>query len=452
MKRILVILILSANIVCAQNWVPLGAGLKGGITEGRVLYSDSISGKLFVGGSFTRADNHYAYGIAAWTGLNWDTLNGGVGCCYSNPSFVGGIITTISSYQNQLYAGGGFTYLYGSPYTTIVNGFTRWNGTSWDSINIAFHQNGGRPFYFCEYNNLLYCVGNFDSAGAYYSPHIVKWDGVNWIPISIPSNLFTNGFEKCLVFQNALYFPNVLDTTTGISYAFLKWDGTTWSVTGANFGGLVHALAVYNNEIYIGGSNFVGVPGSNIVKFDGTNFYSVGNDVNATVWNFKVIENKLFAVGVFDHAGGIPASNIAIWDGNGWSAFSNDTFYSGGINDIAVFNNELYVTGAFYKINSDSIWSIAKYNGWYLGEKEFNKKSGASVYPNPANNIININLTVIPTREEFLIITDVLGNNIYQQTLLKMNNSIDVSKWSNGVYFYEITNNKEIFRGRFVKV
>ena len=444
MKRILVILILSANFVCAQNWVSLGTGLN---NQARVLYSDSISNKLFVGGNFAIVDGHDDYAICAWNGSNWDTLNGGIGCCNSGNS--ANPVITITRFQNNLYAGGSFIYLHHPPWNGLVNGFASWNGTIWDSINVGFHS--GAPENFCEYNNLLYCVGLFDSVGVYYSPNIVAWDGTNWIPVTIPSNLYTGGIEKCLVFQNALYFPNVLDTTTGISYAFLKWDGTTWSVTGANFGGLVHALAVYNNEIYIGGSNFVGVPGSNIVKFDGTNFYSVGNDVNGTVWNFKVIENKLFTVGTFDHAGSIPASMLAVWDNNNWASFSNDVF-NGAISDIAVFNNELYITGSFNLINSDTINYIAKYNGWYLGENELNEKKAVSVYPNPTNNIINIQLSSEINKEE-LFVTDVLGNNVYQQLITPKSSlvtQINVSQWSNGVYFYQIRNDKETFRGKFV--
>src|SRR5262249_24658828 len=151
--------------IYAQTWVPLLGGING---QARVLFSDSVSGKLYVGGFFASVDGRESTGIAAWSGIQWDTLNGGVGD--NNP------VRAILRYQNYIYVGGTFRYLYSSPYSGLVNGFTRWDGASFDSLNSGFR---GAPFQFVEYNNLLYCVGAFDSVGGYYSPLAVAWDGNN---------------------------------------------------------------------------------------------------------------------------------------------------------------------------------------------------------------------------------------------------------------------------------
>ena len=437
MKRILVILILSANFVCAQNWVSLGTGLN---DQSRVLYSDSVSGRIFVGGNFSFVNGRYQKTIAAWDGTEWDTLIAGIND--GNP------VLTITRYQNNIYAGGAFEFLYSSPYHGIVNGFTRWNGTTWDSLNIGFH-NSGVPFNFYEYNNTLFCVGDFDSVGNCHSPYITSWDGNNFIPIGLPNGITcTSRVDACIEFQNELYFGASFFYNGTTTFSLIKWDGTNWNIIDTNFSGYITSMAVYNNELYIGSSGLYGVPANYLVKFDGTNFSSVGGDVNFIVYNLKVIENKLFVVGQFTQAGSILASRIAVWDGTNWSAFSNDTF-NNAILDIAVFNNELYVTGGFNMINSDTINYIAKYNGWYLGEKELNKKSGVSIYPNPTNNVLNIQLSSQINKAELFII-DVLGNNAYYQTLNNINTSIDVSKLSDGVYFYRITNNKETYRGKIV--
>ncbi len=432
-----ILLVLSINLN-AQHWITLGNGLN---FPGRVLYPDIVTNNLFVGGEFWIVDGHPDCSITAWNGTSLDTtfsLNN----LGSNPT------TSFIRYQSELYATGAFRYSCGK----FNNGFCRWNGNCWDSVNIAFRsgQNTGFDEWFCEYNNLLYCVGNFDSVGGNYSPYIVAWDGVNWLPVTRPTNVYNHGFEKCIVFQNELYFPVVSDTVAGVGYGFLKWDGSNWTFAGPGFWGIIHAMAVYNNELYIGGNNFYGGPSDYILKFDGTNFSSVGSEFKGNVFNLKVIENKLFAVGYIDSADGVAIhDNIAVWDGSHWSPFCNDTF-NNAVGDIAVFNNELYVTGGFTMINSDTVNNIAKYQGWYLGENDIKKKEGTvEVYPNPASSSITVNYELGITNYE-LRVMDVYGRVIHTELLAKPSTEIDVSKWSAGVYFYEVKGEQETHRGKFI--
>ena len=76
--------------------------------------------------------------------------------------------------------------------------------------------------------------------------------------------------------------------------------------------------------------------------------------------------------------------------------------------------------------------------------------SAISVYPNPATNILTIHQSKQLTNQQ-LLITNILGEEIYHQPI---NNStqitIDVSQWSNGVYFYKIRADTETLQGKFV--
>jgi PKD repeat protein len=71
-----------------------------------------------------------------------------------------------------------------------------------------------------------------------------------------------------------------------------------------------------------------------------------------------------------------------------------------------------------------------------------------TLYPNPANNMITLHQSIKSNSQ--LIITDISGREIYNQNSTEIDNSIDVSKWSEGVYFYEIINNNNISRSKFV--
>ena len=77
-------------------------------------------------------------------------------------------------------------------------------------------------------------------------------------------------------------------------------------------------------------------------------------------------------------------------------------------------------------------------------------KTEVKIFPNPANTVINISLPNY-TPNETLLITNVLGEVIHQETLSGVDNSIDVSKWSAGVYFYQLLSDKETYRGKFIK-
>jgi hypothetical protein len=79
------------------------------------------------------------------------------------------------------------------------------------------------------------------------------------------------------------------------------------------------------------------------------------------------------------------------------------------------------------------------------------KSNTISVYPNPVSNTLNIQYTNSPVQYGTqLSIEDVLGNKIYQQNITGINTTIDVSKWGEGVYFYEIIGGNEVSRGKFI--
>ena len=84
------------------------------------------------------------------------------------------------------------------------------------------------------------------------------------------------------------------------------------------------------------------------------------------------------------------------------------------------------------------------------GINEMDNDKGTSIYPNPSNNSITISPKSAIGNYE-LIITDVLGNEVYTQPINNSNNlTINISKLSNGVYFYHIRNDKETLQGKFV--
>jgi len=63
-------------------------------------------------------------------------------------------------------------------------------------------------------------------------------------------------------------------------------------------------------------------------------------------------------------------------------------------------------------------------------------------YSFPSSGISNYELRIM----------DVLGRTVYTQSITYPNQTIiNISKLSDGVYFYQLSNNKKTLRGKFVK-
>ena len=84
-----------------------------------------------------------------------------------------------------------------------------------------------------------------------------------------------------------------------------------------------------------------------------------------------------------------------------------------------------------------------------------NKTNSISIYPNPATTLLNIHHST-STSQETLLITDLLGTVVYKENLTGIDNTISISTWSAGIYFYCLTpalsNGEGVsVRGKFIK-
>jgi hypothetical protein len=96
-------------------------------------------------------------------------------------------------------------------------------------------------------------------------------------------------------------------------------------------------------------------------------------------------------------------------------------------------------------INLDNITAATT-----LSTQDLNKQSSFEISPNPASSKLNINLT-----QNFdnatVTVYDVLGKKVYNNSIKRLNSSIDVSRWNSGVYLVRISTNNQTFTKRFVK-
>ncbi|HTA28703.1 MAG TPA: T9SS type A sorting domain-containing protein [Bacteroidia bacterium] len=71
----------------------------------------------------------------------------------------------------------------------------------------------------------------------------------------------------------------------------------------------------------------------------------------------------------------------------------------------------------------------------------------ASVYPNPASGQINFHMnTCAPTN--ILTVTDIQGRVVLRKTLIDVDNNVDVSEWTKGIYFYQLNAGTLAMKGK----
>jgi hypothetical protein len=69
------------------------------------------------------------------------------------------------------------------------------------------------------------------------------------------------------------------------------------------------------------------------------------------------------------------------------------------------------------------------------------------LYPNPANDNVNIKVEGLLSNEKTIIeVVDIYGKVIYSNSINNINLSIDLSNISSGIYFVLVRNQKQIIK------
>ncbi len=335
------ILILCLNPVIAQTWTSIGFTHYGGT---RTLAIDSITGIVYVGGSFSPTGN-VTQGIARRIGSTWDSLGSGMN----------GDVLSIIMFNGELYAGGYFTTAGGDS----ANYVARWDGLAWHPLGDGMN---GAVFSLTVLNNELYAAGNFTTADGVSANYIAKWNGTSWSALGSGCN----GIIWDIIAYNGSIYAGGFFTSAGGSPALrlAKWDGVSWSAMGSGADDLVQTFGVHEGSLYLGGSftHVDGISANHIAKWDGTVFSPLGTGVDDFVEVIASYNCELYAGGNFLTAGGIPVDRFAKYnDKGGWSAiplpFNASALY---VDAMMVYNNNLYAAGNIPLTNGNvQIWNLA---------------------------------------------------------------------------------------------
>lgn len=238
---------------------------------------------------------------------------------------------------------------------------SKWDGVNWTNFSTF----KGATIYDIKFvGESMYVGGYFTNVDGLPYKALVRYDGTNWIDMG-----FTGGTVVAMALDgNDLYVGGVFTNTAVGATNIARWDGTNWYALGdgvGKSGDVVRALAVTNGLVYVGGNftNCGGVAVSNIAVWNGLSWAGLGSGVNSYVMSLALNGSDLYASGLFSSAGGVTVNDIARWDGASWNALGSTTFSGGSPNKITVLHNLLYVGGTFTNVAGVSAPRIASWNG-----------------------------------------------------------------------------------------
>jgi len=451
----------------SQRWDTVGKKINRIGNQGpNIIYSDSVY--LYMAGNFDLLGNLPAKGIARWNGVKWDSLGAGIDGldtlnAYSQNTWA------LAKYHNKLYAGGAFSSL-GKVKAPRVG---TWDGNTWDSIPIQPFKSSDDYSLSCitAINNKLYIGGIFDTVAGSPCIGIAYWNDTDWSSLNFPNLPGYFAIDAICEYNGDIYAGGEFYGTPGDSSSnILRWDGKHWlSVGGGIPGGAieVQTMTVYKGELYVAGyfSKSEGDVGNYIQKWNGSSWSEVGGGVlgpgggNGQIFQLLVYKNKLYAMGVFQTAGGVSANRIASWDGIEWCSLGST--FDNSITTGCMYKDSLYIGGGFWTIDGDSIVYIAEWvGGNYVdtcgvtGINELNTESeGVKVFPNPSDGKFTIEEQGVRYKEQ-VEVYNMLGEKVASSNSSEgggINSllsgvhtgwAIDLQGQPAGIYLYRITSEK----------
>ena len=319
-------------VLAMTTWDPDGAGLSPEL--------------LVIGGAFASVGGVSAANIAAWDGVSWQALGGGIA----------GDVRALTVYNGELIAGGQFTSAGG----VSANHIARWNGSTWQPLGPGL----------LPINALMVYNGELIAGGGLLagSPNplfgVARWNGSFWQSVGSGLSSVVNALT---VFKGELIAGGSLDITPDFIPVgkVARWSGAaTWQplIAGAaGFDGTtVTALAVHGSNLVVGGDfTHIGTQAFNrIAASNGATWFQLGTGLTPPnsaerPYALAFYGEELIAGGAIVNAGGVAANFVAAFNGSCWHPLAQGI---GGsppswaypvVRALAVRGQDLFVGGGF---------------------------------------------------------------------------------------------------------
>jgi hypothetical protein len=471
------VFLLSINVFA--QWSDLGSGLNGRPTRA-VVYKD----KLYVIGEFTVAGGTtITNGIASWDGTKWENITG-----------LGGI----EPYSSLFFVQGDNLYMVKFGYSNFsrfqVNGvesnygMVKFDGNKWYEVALIQTEldiNNSTPQTYrlnvkpilsstrdniwnappAITNDKVLFVGKDENDAPYFATFANDKFSILF-DTSHFSNLKYNISDKFVEFggtgvgtQNG-YFVNCTYTTIAFgstsnrnaTYEF-GLDGIKVKLESSS----PFLMTNYNNEVYMitNSAGTLSLPTSHIAKWVPSDYMYVPvavqkDSINQAGIRFMTVyNNQLWLTGAFKRAGQQLVNSMIAWDGNKWITAEGGVknnisgFTTAYIYFAIEYKGELVVGGDIGVAGTKAVNRIAKYKAIPNGiEDETSFNSTFQLYPNPAQN--EVLLTSQSPISGIFSFFNLQGQQVLEQNITGTQTKISLVNLPQGIYQYELkdTNGK----------
>lgn len=415
-----------------------------------------------------------------------------------------GFVVDFANFQNEIYATGFFTTICGKNTGNVA----KWNGAQWTQAAMGGIDEGHALEVI---DNALY-IASYEFGTD--SNYIIRWNGTNLTSIGTvyrtspnPNQSQTSSIYDILKYAGEIVVCGEFNRVAGKPISGIaRWNGVKWDSLGAGLSGSIHAnppnlyphqLLEFEGDLIVCG-NFLKAGGqtvNGVARWDGQNWYAMGDGFNNPVYGLGILNGELYAGGGFTASGNTAMSCIAKWDGTGWEnpgfgfehsiasvqpfihslkQIGDSLFLTGGFNRLklssgvsinasgaVVLNNSLQINTLGGGVPNKEIEAVIPYNdgvllggggttsNGYLGvwhpatsaiETLFDSAKLA-LFPNPANDLLEIS-GLENYDFTLLSIRDLSGRTLFQTKL--GTTSIQLPALAQGMYVVQCSGSKTL--------
>ena len=371
------------------------------ISDGTNIFAGSISN-----GVFKSSDN----------GVNWVAMNNGIP---NNPPEITSLVICGTNIFAAIFGAG--VYL-----STDSGG--HWNPVNTGLLNTDV--------------TALAVMGSkiFASTNGYYV-FLTTNNGGNW-------TLMNNGITFSGVYSLAVSGSKIIAGSLGEVYCSTD-TGTTWTVLGSGLppNSAVYSLVINGTDIFAGTNSSQG-----IYMLSGNTWTAINNGIQIyglDISSIAISGNNIFA-GTSNSGGYGLGVFLSTNNGSSWTAI-NSGLTAGCINSLSIIDSIIFA--GVYDINTSTQGLWKRQLSQLVGiEETKNSESNIVVFPNPTKDRISIEIKRLNAiKDNVILISDVEGQKILEQTLQKEKTDFDLSWLAKGIYIIKVINNERTEVRKFIK-
>ncbi len=294
--------------------------------------------------------------IEHWNGWNWSIVSS------PNVSKSDNYLTGVAAVSvSDMWAVGAYNS-FSSPEQTLIE---HWNGKNWSIVPSPNPGSSGNSLNAVAVvsSSDVWAVGQYSTGVIGNGILIEHWNGTSWNVVPSP-NVDNNGNLYSIVAvsaSNVWAVGEYVNSSTVSDQTLIEhWNGSSWSVVASpKESGLLGVAAISSRNVWaVGYSNRSNLNTlyTLIGHWDGKGWSVVtspnaGSNINTLYGVAAVLDNNVWAVGVYYTSSGIAQTLIELWNGTHWSIVASPNVASGA--------NTLYGVAA---ASGRDVWAVGTSN------------------------------------------------------------------------------------------